>query len=315
MTESIRKVAVVGVGAVGGYFGGRLSRTSVETHFLARGATCAALLQNGLRIESPLGDLSIAPAELRVKDDPGAIGPVDAVMIAVKAWQVREVAATLQPLLAARTVILPLQNGVDAPVELRAALPGTEILGGLCRIMAQATAPGVIRHFGAAPEILLGPLSSAAAERAEALREALANAGVRAEIPPDITCAMWEKLAFIATFGGIGAVTRMPLGAVRGCEESMRLLVRALDEVIAVGRAHGAAFSATLRESILAYLAALPENGTASLQRDIAAGRPSELEALVGAVVRYGQAAAVPTPVFQFLYASLLPAERAARAR
>lgn len=313
MNELLTRIAVVGAGAVGAYFGGRLAQTGLFVHFIARGSTLAALQKDGLRVDSPRGDILIKPDELRVTSDPSAVGSVDAVLIAVKAWQVGEVSRSLAPLLHSDTVIVPLQNGVETPDELRRAHPRSEVVGGLCRIMAQIITPGVIRHFGVEPEIMFGPLSGVPSPRTEALRAAFHEAGVRASIPPDITAAMWEKLAFMATYGGVGAVARVPAGALRKCSETRALLSRALEELIAVGRARGVRLAEGTHEKILSYIDVLPETGTSSLQRDIAAGRPAELEAMVGAVVRLGRAAGVPTPAFEFLYACLLPAERQAR--
>lgn len=313
MNDLLARIAVVGVGAVGAYFGGRLAQTGLAVHFLARGNTLATLRKDGLRVESPRGEILIPPGDLHVTDDSTAVGRVDAVLVAVKAWQVREVASSLAPLLHSDTVIVPLQNGVDAPDELLRAHPRTEVLGGLCRIMAQIITPGVIRHFGVEPEIMFGPLSGAPSPRTEALCAAFQQAGVRASIPADINVAMWEKLAFMATYGGVGAVARVPAFALRQCNETRTLLARALDEILAVGRARGVKLVESTHSRILSYLDALPDSGTSSLQRDIAAGRPAELEAMVGAVVRMGRAAGVPTPVFEFLYASLLPSERLAR--
>ena len=314
MTDRLlTRVAVVGAGAVGAYFGGRLAQSGLAVHFIARGATLATLRKDGLRVDSPRGDILIGPDALRVTDDPCSVGEVDAVLVAVKAWQVSQVADSLAPLLHSETVIVPLQNGVDAPDELRRVHPRAEVLGGLCRIMAQIITPGVIRHFGVEPEIMFGPLSGAPSPRTEALCTAFQKAGVRALIPSDIPAAMWEKLAFMATYGGVGAVARVPALALRRCSETRALLASALAEILAVGRARGVKLAEDTHERILSYIDALPDTGTSSLQRDIAAGRPSELEAMVGAVVRLGRAAGVPTPVFEFLYASLIPAERLAR--
>jgi 2-dehydropantoate 2-reductase len=308
-----KRIAVVGVGAVGGYFGGRLAARGHQLVFVARGATLQALAARGLVVHSPLGDLALAPDRFSVCARLDDVGPVDAVLLAVKAWQVAALAPALLPLLCDGGVVLPLQNGVEAPQQLVEVLGAERVLGGLCRIMAEQTGPAEIRHFGAVPEILLGPLGSGASQSARTLSAAqdlaaiLEDAGVRCAVRKDITSALWEKLAFIAAFGGVGAATQSPIGVLRTLPETRALLTAAVGEVCAVAEALGVTLADELPARILAYMDALPAQGTASLQRDLKAGVPSELDALIGVVPRLGQKVGVPTPIFSTLYACLLP--------
>lgn len=307
---------MVGVGAVGGYFGGRLAAQGHEVHFIARAKTLAALRQDGLHITSLAGDLSLTPDRVRATSDPQEIGPTDAVLLAVKTWQVEPLAASLRPLVSSGGVVLPLQNGVEAPTQLAAVLGRERVLGGLCRIMAQQVAPAHIRHFGAEPEIILGPLPGAPGEvdhAAARLAQALRGAGVRCQVSDRIVSALWEKLAFMAAFGGVGAAARGPAGVLRHLPETRALLTQAVEEVYAVAAGLTVPLPVDLPARVLSYIDGLPAAGTSSLQRDITSGAPSELEALVGAIVRLGAAAAVPTPVFRMLYACLLPQEQVAR--
>jgi 2-dehydropantoate 2-reductase len=239
---------------------------------------------------------------------------VDAVLVAVKAWQVAEAAEALRPMLGPATFVVPLQNGIEAPDTLAAALGRDRVLGGLCRIIAWAEAPGRIRHAGVAPSVTFGELDAPGSPRAEALLAAFARArGVRAEIAPDVRAAMWEKFLFIAAASGIGALTRAPAGIIRSQPETRALLTQALGEIHAVALAQGIALPADGVERTLAFVDSLPADGTMSMQRDVIEGRPSELEAQIGAVVRLGEASGVPVPLHRTIYAALLPLERRAR--
>ncbi len=300
-----------GTGAVGGYFGGRLAQAGESVAFIARGEHLRALRRGGLRVDSVAGDFLISPCE--ATDDPSAVGAVDAVLVGVKAWQVPEAAQAMRPLVGPGTAILPLQNGVEAPRQLAEALGRERVLGGLCKIIVQLVGPGHIRHSGAEPYVALGELDGGRSERVERLGAALEGAGVTIEVPADIEVAMWEKFLLIAAISGVGAATRASLGPLLAVPETRRLLERAMREIEAVARGHGVLVAADAVERTLAFFESLPGDGTASMQRDVMAGRPSELESQNGAVVRLGRSVGVPTPVHDFLYASLLPQERAAR--
>lgn len=306
------RIAVVGAGALGLYFGGRLLEAGEEVLFLARGRTLDALRSTGLLIESIAGDLALEGIVASARPD--EIGPVDTVLVCVKAWQVSEVASTLGPLLGKDTVVVPLQNGIDAPDQLASALGAGHVLGGLCRILAFQTAPGRVRHAGVAPSLAFGELAGGRSPRVERLKEVfLKTKGVSADTPADIRAAMWEKFLFIVAFGTVGAATRSPVGVFRALPETRRLLEAVLEEASAVARAKGITLAGDIVPRTLRFVDGLPPDGTASMQRDLMEGRPSELEAQTGAVVRLGREAGVPTPVTATLYAALLPSERGVR--
>jgi len=305
------RIAVIGAGAVGGYFGGRLAQSGSDVHFVARGRQLEALRRDGLRVDSPKGDFSLP--DVRASAAFSEIGPVDLVIVAVKAWQVAEVAGALVPLVGERTAILPLQNGVEADGQI-AAVHGAHVLGGLARIISMLVAPGHVRHLGAEPFVALSELDDRRTPRVESIAEVLREAGIGVEIPPDIRVAIWEKFLFICSVSGVGAVTRAPIGILRSRPETRALLEEAMREIRAVGLARGVAIPADAVERTLAFIDGLPPDGTASMQRDIMEGRPSELESQNGAVVRLGRAAGVPTPLNRFLYHTLLPMEARARA-
>ena len=307
------RIGVFGSGGVGGYFGGRLAEAGEDVRFVARGAHLAAMRERGLRVTSLAGDFLVHP--VRASDDPGQLGEVDVVLVAVKAWQVAEAAEGLKPMLGPATFVVPLQNGIEAPDLLAAALGRDRVLGGLCRIIAWAEEPGHIRHAGVAPSVTFGELDApGSSPRAEALRAAFARArGVQAEVAPDVRAAMWEKFLFIAATSGLGALTRAPAGIIRSQPETRALLRQALGEIHAVALARGIALPADGVERTLTFVDTLPADGTMSMQRDVIEGRPSELEAQIGAVVRLGEAGGVPVPLHRTIYAALLPLERRAR--
>lgn len=305
------RIAVYGAGSVGGYFGGRLAEAGEEVVFIARGDHLKAIQNRGLKVESPKGDFLIQPAQ--ATDDSAVVGQVDVILLGVKAWQVPKAASEIQPMVGENTFVVPLQNGVDAPYQLSEVLGVGKVLGGLCRISAMIAAPGLIRHAGIEPYIAFGELDRHPSQRSERLRAAFESAGVWVEVPLDIQAAMWEKFVFIAAISGVGAVTRMPVGSYRSIPETRQVLVAALEETVNVALGRGIGAPPELVKRTIALIDGLPAGATASMQRDIIEGRPSELEAQNGAVVRLGAEVGVPTPVHSYLYASLLPQELQAR--
>lgn len=305
------RIAVVGTGAVGGYFGGKLAQAGEDVAFLARGASLRVMLESGLRVDSVDGDFDINP--VHATDDATGIGAVDIVLLAVKAWQVPEAIATIRPLMGSSTVVVPLLNGVEAPDQLAAAYGVSRVAGGLCRLFGSLMAPGHVRNVMAQPFITFGELDTSGSERMERLRRAFDRAGVRAEIAVNIRAALWEKLMFVGPFGGVGAATRAPISVIRSLPETRALLVGTITEIYHVAQARGAAVAQDAVAQALALIDNSPVQATASMQRDIMANRPSELEAQVGVVVRMAQESGVGAPYHTCLYASLLPQERRAR--
>ncbi len=305
------RIAIFGSGGVGGYFGGRLAQAGEDVVFIARGEHLHAIETNGLRVDSLRGDFTVHPA--RASDDPVRVGVVDAILVGVKAWQVPEAAGAMRPMVGPETFVVPLQNGVEAPAQLAQALGAGHVLGGLCRISALVAGPGHIRHVGIEPYIAFGELDGSPSPRAERLRSAFTRANVTVEIPVDIQAAMWEKFVFIAAIGGVGAAARAPLGVLRSVAETRQMLLQALEEIVAVAQARGVKLGQDTAARTLATIDGMPAGVNASMARDIIDGRPSELFAQNGAVVRMGKEAGVPTPVHSALYASLLPQELKAR--
>lgn len=305
------RIGIYGTGGAGGHFGARLAKAGEDVVFIARGDHLAAIRRNGLAIETDAGEILVHPA--RATDDPSEVGPVDVVLLGVKTWQVEDSARRMGPMLGTDSFVVPLQNGVEAAGQLIGVLGPEQVVGGLCATFSWISAPGRIRSLGQVHSLRFGELDRRPSRRTEGLRKVFEHAGIRATIPPDIHVSLWEKFLFVVPFGGVGAVTRVPIGTTRALPETRRMLWRAMGEIHATGRARGVALPDNAVEKGMAFLDSLDPTGTTSLQRDITEGRPSELEAWNGAAVRLGKEAAVPTPTHEFLYASLLPLERRAR--
>ena len=306
------KFAIMGSGGVGGYFGTRLAEAGEDVTFIARGEHLAAIRRDGLQVTSIKGDVTINPAQ--ASDDPASVGTVDCVILAVKAWQVREAAKAIRPMVGPESFVLPLENGVEAADTLAEVLGPEAVLEGLCGILAWREAPGRIRHAGVDPFVRFSERDNRSSERVMRLKAAFDGAlGVNAEVPDDIQVALWSKFLFICAMSGIGSVTRAPIGVTRRLPETRRLIEQMLEEIDAVARARGVDFPDDAATRAMRFIDALPADSTASMQRDIEAGRPSELESQNGAVVRLGQAAGVATPINAVIYATLLPQEQAAR--
>jgi 2-dehydropantoate 2-reductase len=305
--ESSMRIAIYGTGGVGGYFGARLAAAGEDVVFVARGEHLAAIRAAGLKLESVMGDVLIHPAQ--ASDSPADIGPVDVILLCVKTWQVTDAANALRPMLGPDTFVVPLQNGVETP-ELLSNLLGTpRVVGGLCGILSFVAGPGHIRHVGGATFIKFGELDNHPSERVERLRAAFVNAGVKVEVPADIHTALWEKFTFIVPVGGVGAMAGVPIGATRSDPETRALLERCIGEVVDVGRARGVSLGPDLVSRTMAAIDGILPDGTSSLQRDMSAGRRSELDSWVGAVVRLGREAGVPTPAHELIYTALLARE------
>lgn len=305
------RVAVIGAGGVGGFFGGRLARAGADITFIVRGATLEALTTRGLWIDSVHGDFHIN--DVQATDDPSTVGPVDVVLMAVKAWQLAEAARTIGPLIGPDTMVVPLENGIDAPEILSSIVGREHVAGGLCAIVSYIVEPGHIRHAASEPMVMFGELDNRRSDRVEQLRAAFIRAGVNAEVPEDIHRSMWSKFLFIVTLSGIGALTRVPVGVWRTMPEVRELATRSLREVIALATARGIDLGADAVEKTWHRYDALAPTSTASLQRDVMEGKPSELDAQIGAVVRLANESGVPVPVAELVYHSLLPQERIAR--
>jgi len=306
------RIIVFGTGGVGGYFGGRLARAGEDVTFIARGEHLRAIRANGLKVDSTEGDFVIYPAS--ATDDVSEVGETDLVMLGVKAWQVPEAARAIKQIVGLKTTVLPLQNGVEAVPQLIDELGAQNVIGGLCRIVSFVVEPGHIRHAGFTPSIIIGELDNQRTDRIVNIEQIFKRAGLELTIAADIQVALWTKFLFIASFSGVGAMANAPAGVIRSDPKWRTQMLKAMDEIYALAHARGINLPPNSIDTVMASVNALPEDGTSSMQRDIAAGKPSELEAQNGAVVRMAHETGIDVPIHTLIYETLKPLEDKARA-
>jgi 2-dehydropantoate 2-reductase len=274
------KIAVMGSGGVGGYYGGLLSRAGHDVTFIARGAHLGALRAHGLQVKSVHGDFSVAPVQ--ATDTPAGVGPADLVLVCVKTPGTEEAAQAIRPLVGSATVVLSLQNGIDAAERIGAVVGMAHMLGGATWISSAIEAPGVIRQISAFRRIVLGELDGRITPRAQAVYEALRGTGVTVELSQDILQVLWTKFLFIAAISGVGSLTRLEIGDYRAVPETRALLISLMREVEAVARASGVTLGAGAVKEALSTVDNAAPHIKPSMQRDVKASRPSELKARRG---------------------------------
>ena len=299
------RIAVMGTGGTGGYFGGLLARAGEEVTFIARGAQLQAIQKNGLTIKSRLsGDFSI-PAKATA--DPGRLGPVDLVLFCVKAYDNPVAAELIRPLIGPETVVLSVQNGIDNEDQIGKVVGHQQLVGAVSYVSSTIEAPGVIAQTAGPGKIVLGELKGGASERTEKIRRTLQAAGIAAEVHFEIQVALWQKFVAICGINGITTLTRLALGEILACAETRRLLEATMEEVEAVARAVHPTLPEGSVDQSLAFINSLEPSTRGSMYYDLAAGRRLELEVLNGTVVRLAKAQGIPAPFNFAIYAALKP--------
>jgi 2-dehydropantoate 2-reductase len=298
------RIAIVGSGGVGGYFGGRLAATGADVTFLARGAHLEAMRARGLRIDSPKGNVHLP--NVKAAGDTTGIGAVDIVFFAVKLYDTESALAALPPLIGPDTVVVPFQNGVDSVATLTRAVGRKHTAGGTCYVSAVISEPGVIRHT-AMDHLIFGELDGAPTPRLEWLLEACRPAGFQATLSTDVTVDIWTKFVRLSVFSGMTAVTRSPLGVVFGDPELFAMLKEAVRETLAVAHAKGINVPESSVDDVARAYSTLPPQTKSSMLEDLERGRRLELPWLSGAVVRIGREVGVETPIHRFINAVLRP--------
>ena len=213
----------------------------------------------------------------------------------------------MKPLVGAGTTVLPLQNGVDAVPQLVHELGPEKVIGGLCRIVSFVVEPGHIKHAGFTPSIVIGEIDNRTTDRINAIEQVFKQAGLEIKVAPDIQAALWTKFLFIASFSGVGALANAPAGVIRSNPKWRGQIIKAMEEIYELAQARGIKLPANAIETSMAAVDALPEDGTSSMQRDVAAGKPSELESQNGAVVRLARESGIEVPTHTFIYETLRP--------
>jgi 2-dehydropantoate 2-reductase len=305
-------IVFVGAGGLGGYFGARLIAAGARVSFVARGRHAEAIRRTGLQVTSPLGDLLVQPAAISA--DPAVLAPADLLLFTVKLPDADAAAATLAPLLRHDTVILPLQNGVEISELLAARFGVARVAAGAAYIATKVAAPGVIAHGGSFARLRFGALQPAQQPRLAEFEALCRQAGVDAELVPDIRRTLWEKFVFLVGLSSLTALTRQPIGVVRAEPELRRLLEQVMSETWSLGRAEGVALADDFVARQMAFVDELPADMKASMLHDLEAGRRLELPWLAGAVVRRGTRLGRDAPACRFVAAALAPYVAGARA-
>ena len=299
------KIAVIGAGGVGGYFGGRLAEAGNDVWFVARGRHLQEMKRCGLKVKSRLGDILVKPVQ--ATEDPAEIGPVDLVIIAVKLWDTDAAIATAKKLLKADTAIVSLQNGIEAVDRLVAAFGKQRVLGGVCHIAAVISGPGIILHTGPMAKLTLGELDGSTSARLEALSAAAKDAKIDFVASTEIEKAIWQKYVFLSSFAGVTTLTRLPKGPIMAEPETRAMLKQAIAETVAVGRARGIKLADDLPDALIKFAEGLPDDMKSSMLGDLERGAKLELPWLSGTVAQLGASLGVATPVHKAIYQALKP--------
>ena len=305
------KILVYGIGGVGGYFGGKLAQAGHEVYMVARGKHLEAIRKDGLRVESINGNFKVKPT--LATDAVSEIPEPELVILGVKSWQIPEIAEEIKPKIGESTMVLPLQNGADNVEKLLEILPEKNILAGLCHIVSFIERPGKIKHVSFEPRITFGEIDNSRSSRIEKLEKIFTEAGIQNYNPENIQLEIWKKFLYICTISGIGGLTRVSIDKIRERDYLYQMMKDTALEIKAVANAKKIPLEKRHIEKMLQLVQKQPEGTTASTQRDIMQGKPSELENFNGFMVKEGQKLRINVPVNQFIYECLKPMEEKAR--
>ncbi len=297
------KIAIMGAGGIGGFYGGLLAKAGEDVAFIARGPHLDAMRNNGLRVLSHFGDFDLPT--LNATDDPAQVGPVELVVMTTKAYGLEAAARAIQPLVGAETVVLPLLNGVEIAERIGIVIGGKHLLGGLAKISSAIAEPGVIRQTTPFQQLLFGEFSGEPSHRARAVEGVLKGAQIDAVLTPHIERELWHKFILLTAMAGVCAITRHTVGPVRSDPDTRDLLGGCMREVEAVARQKKVDLAQGVVVDTLAFIDGVSPENKPSMLLDLERGKPLELDALNGTVVRMGTELGVPTPVNQFIYAAL----------
>jgi 2-dehydropantoate 2-reductase len=288
------RIAIMGSGGLGGYFGARLVQGGADVHFVARGKHLEAMRSNGLRIEGPQ---AFHVDKVNVTDDPGEIGVADVVMLCVKLWDTEQAIAQIRPLVGPGTAVVSFQNGVLKDQYLRAAFDERQLMGGVCYVATTIEAPGVIRQTGPMQRLLFGEFDGSLSPRGEALLAACLAGGIQAELSGDIVREIWQKYVFLVGLSGTTTTIRKPIGPIRSNAQTRAFLHDVMHEVVAVGRAHGVALPEDYAQVRLQLADDVSPDMTSSMHHDLQRGNRLEVRWLAGGVVELGRAQGIATPL------------------
>jgi 2-dehydropantoate 2-reductase len=302
------RIAVMGAGGVGGYFGAQFAKAGHEVAFIARGRHLAALRESGLMVESAVGAAQLKP--VIATDDPSTLAPADVVMFCTKLWDVEASARQVAPLLQDGGVVIPFQNGIESHEILQRVLGAERVAGGVAHIGARIKAPGVIEHIGTLARLRVGAFAGASQDtqaRVQAFVAAGRAAQVDIDLAPDITRTLWEKFVFLVALSGVTTVARQPAGVVRSDPDLRAMLLASMDEVAALARARGIALDDAFVQQQMSVIDKLPEAMRSSMLNDLTQGNRLEAPWLAGTVARLSREHGLQAPVNATIYAALKP--------
>ncbi len=305
------EILVYGIGGVGGYFGGKLANAGLNVSMIARGEHLKAIQKHGIEVESIKGNFKVKP-KMATSNVSGVPKP-DLIILGIKSWQIPSVAAELKPIIGENTIVLPLQNGADNYEKLIEILPKKNVVAGLCFIVSFLEKPGKIKHASYEPKIVFGEADNSQSDRVKKIHDILDEAGIENNIPENIQLEIWKKFLFICTVSGIGGLTRVPIDKIRDSNYLNEMMRNSAREIIEVGKAKGIPLTEKHLEMVFEIINSQPKGTTASTQRDIMNGKPSELENFNGFIVKEGERLGVKTPVNRYIYECLKPMEEEAR--
>jgi len=305
------EILVYGVGGVGGYFGGKLANAGHNVSMIARGEHLKAIQKNGLEVESINGNFKVKPK--MATSDISEVPKPDLVILGIKSWQIPLVATELKPIIGENTMVFPLQNGADNVGKLLEILPKKNVLAGLCFVVSFIERPGKIQHAAFDPKITFGEIDNSQSNRILKLKNIFDEAGFENSIPENIQLEIWKKFLFICTVSGIGGLTRVSINKIRESEFLYEMMRKSAKEIVEVGKAKGIPLTESHIEKTFEIINSQPEGTTASTQRDIMNGKPSELENFNGFIVKEGEKLGVETPANRYIYECLKPMEEKAR--
>jgi 2-dehydropantoate 2-reductase len=299
------RIAVIGAGGVGGYFGAKLAAAGNDVQFLARGRHLAAMRDHGLRIESANGSFEIQEPD--VTGDPKELRPADVVMVTVKLWDLAQTGRDIAHIVGPDSIVIPFQNGVEAVDLLAEAIPRERIAGGVAYIAATIATPGVIATTGTMAKLRFGPMVEEQRPALEAFDAACKAAGFDADITLDIRRTLWEKFVFLNALSGVTSVSRKPVGVIRTDPDLRATMETSMYETMRLAHAMGVALPEGFVAAQMKFLDTLPATMHSSMQNDLAAGNRLEAPWLCGAVARMYAARGSSAPINRTLYAALKP--------
>lgn len=305
------KIAVMGSGGVGGYYGCLLARQGHDVTFIARGSHLKAIQENGLQVKSIHGDFHILPA--KATDNPTEIGPVDLVLFCTKTYATDEAAEQIKPIVGTNSTVMSLQNGIDAVEQIGAVIGMQHMIGATTWISSSIEASGKIKQVSQFRRVVLGEMDGQVTSRVQLIYETLRETGITVELSENILQNLWTKYVFIAAISSLGTLTRLPIGEYRAVSETRVMMISLMEEIVSVALAQKVNLDKDIIRKSLDFIDNAAPQIKASMQLDVDAGRRSELESMVGVIVRKGRELGIPTPTAGMVYAVLLPLDLKAR--